>query len=395
MSKSNNKKKIKYDLNQYAVPDHVRVTFKFCVGFNSVNAPSFRPKLGDFNRHGHVHLKQGEPSRGKVMRKKKYDIVTRSLSLSCGRKLRELVLLRLNLKRMPRVMWEQGGNCLSVELLNMLKEKNVKFVDLKAELYHWVDDQVLNAIFEMVGDYEQQFLCNVNVMKVEVWIKKAEICNDVKGSVNCELTKDRQYIRRFNEVIHNSEVSHYIDNKKHALPPARTGVDTKSGAACRKQIRGFNADRSVLKTYLKSISKQGSLNRIETQFKEAALDYILGDRGLSPLALNGIRLSDQLEKLSKIHIRRTYKILAFRPLSQKPELKKLLRRAINDYCEKYSLDIRKRYFSWGVLSTKAGSLLTEGAKRKVRNLAAKNILFKKTAATEYEIDYNWFRKLYY
>ncbi|MEQ1723804.1 MAG: hypothetical protein ABL930_11555, partial [Pseudobdellovibrio sp.] len=310
--------------------------------------------------------------------------------------LRELILKKLGWKRMSPVIWQQGNNVLPPIVRKELKKRKLSLASFDKKLLNWMDNKILTEVNKMFSDYFFQFGKMPSKEKLEIHIQRAELINDELGAPDYEMAHDKNFLCRFDEVIHNEEVTYFdTTNRKHARPfPTNAGADLSSGAKRTKMIRGYCKDKSVEKVYLKSVDAEGVINRSETVFKEDALDFILGNRELFVFGKFKTLFSEQLIKLKIIRARRFYRILGYLPLKMMPNKRKVIRLAIRSNCGKYALEIIKCYFKWKTLSTGSRSILSRGAQRKMRLLANDKKLFIKMARSEYGIDKNWLREKY-
>jgi hypothetical protein len=296
---------------------------------------------------------------------------------------------------MPPVYWEARSNCLSVGIVNRLKAAGITWSSLRKQILDWADEQVRHGIEEMVRDYAHQFGTVISRERVEVFFSCGEICHDLVCATGVEMSKNRNFKRRFDEVIHNDEVTFSVDNVKHAMAkPTKPGADTSEGAKSVKVLRGYCKDGSIEKIYLKSIDVDGHLNRGETVFTKKALDFIFGDRHLIIFGENPILLSNRLKKLARIRNKRFSRMLAYRPLAARPLSKKRIKMAINLRCGKYAEEIFSCFVKWKTLSTGKSSILCKGARMKILAIAKVNQLFKKIDRATYSIDNKWMSSNY-
>lgn len=395
--RTNDKRKFKLKIKNQIINDmsydYQRITLRFIVGHKTYGfeLTSDQPTEGKFDYRNHCRLRVNDKSSGKVLRKDGFDIVVKQVRLKPQIYLRELVLNKLGRKRMSSVVWQHGQNVLPPAIRNELIAKNLSFKFFDGQLLKWMDEKISTAAKDMIADYQRQFGVFVPNEKLEVYVKRVELINDVLGTCEYKMAEDKNFVSRFDEVIHNEEVTYFdSDNRKHGLSrPTKSGVDTSTGAKRIKMIRGYCKDKSIEKIYLKSVDKEGAVNRSETIFKEDALDLILGNRKLYLYGANKLIFSDQLRKLKKVRKKRFYKIIAFSPLAKFPRKKNKLKSAIKMYCGKFADEIIRCYFRWKILATGSSSILSKGAQRKIRQLANEQKLFRMEERSEYEIDNFW------
>jgi hypothetical protein len=379
-------------IKRYSFPDFLRITIRV-ITFNDFS--SDHPKEGYFNDWNHCYLQPDNKSYGKVLRKGRYDIIVRRMRFSCQSILRAAVLKSLRLRRMPHVTWEMKSNCLSSKLYHLLKEDRIDFEKLKLSVLNGIQLSLDEAIDQLVADYFNQFGHLVPHSKVEISLKRLEICSDIQTSKGYEFSKDKLFLRRFDEVIHNRESSHFRGNEKSAAPRiAKTGAERLDGANVIKQVRGYCSDGSKLKTYLKSIDKTGSLNRLESTFDERAIRSIFGSQIIRKKSKYRPSLGIAIKKASKIHFKRTYSVLGYRALTFRTSKKKMIAMAINDYFGKYSAEVKSMYFRWGIIYTGQASSLSKGAKRITSNLERFGFLYK-TNKCSYKFSNSWINNEYF
>lgn len=373
-------------------PDYIKITLRAKI---RVNSQFKEPKTGRFNKHNHCHLQPANPRAGKVMRKHPWDIIIKTLSIRAQLILKKIVLQELNLTKMPRVKWQQSNNCLSATIYKRIVNKPNIIKKIKKLLYKQLNKMVEEALFELITDYYKQFGVELTKEWVEIFLNKAEICTDWMCSKNLELSKNKAFIAKFQQTVHNEEVSFFLDGRKYIIPPeVKPGCMSYEGSNARKMLKGFFGDRRTLKLYIKSIDLKGCLNRLETVLNTKALKTILVNKQLKLFSEHPIKLSALLKILSRQHRSLIFKIINHQPIDKKPNYKRKVRLALNDLCGKHSSELRKQYEKWSEFSTSRTSSVSSGAKRRIRFLCGKKLLFRRTGTARYNIRKKWLNKHY-
>lgn len=337
-----------------------------------------------------------DSSRGSVLRYKKYDIVTVRLRFNGQYELKKMIIDLLGIDKVPNVYWGQGNNYISAQVYELLQSAGIELSELQEQVLFLLAERIRKAYKRMRKDYYNLFRESVKIEKTMIYLKQAEVCTDFVGPIQYEMARDPNFVRQFDEMIHNHKIGFFNKKRKHLIQDP--GCETVEGFTTVKQLVGYYHGNIELKTYKKSVDSFGSTNRIESKFSSKALDQVLYlGRWLSeddsmPL----FAVSDRIRKLIKIHSQMTIAVLKYKPISSRPKYKKQIKLAVRNNCGKYSREILKIYLKWRKIYTGKGTPLSMQASAKVRKLCRDGILFKKSKKhkASYFISRNYLNEYY-